>query len=56
MGTFIRDNVRTMLLFVGAATIAQPFIPWTNNNDDAMWFIVIGSIALGLAIPPRLWK
>jgi len=56
MRTFIKENVRTMLFFVGAASILQPFIPWTNDNGDAMWFIVIGSIALGFAVPRRLWQ
>jgi len=56
MRTFIKENVRMTLFFIGAASILQPFIPWTNDNTDAMWFIVIGSVALGLAVPRRLWR
>ena len=56
MRTFIKENVRMTLFFIGAASILQPFIPWTNDNGDAMWFIVIGSIALGFAVPRRLWQ
>jgi hypothetical protein len=56
LSALIKQNVRMMLFLSGAASIAQPFIPWTNDNSDAMWFIVIGSIALGLAVPPRLWR
>jgi len=56
MRVFLRVNFRMMLFLIGAASILQPFVPWTNDNSNAMWFILIGSIALGLAVPPRLWR
>ena len=55
-GLFIRENVRTMLLFAGFATLVQAFIPWTNSLDDRVPFIVIGSVFLGIAVPRWLWK
>lgn len=56
IGLFIRENVRTMLLFVGIMTLMQAMIPWTNSATDRIPFIVVGSIFLGLSIPRRFWQ
>ena len=52
---FVRENVRMMLIFAGAATLLQAFIPWSNRIDP--WpFILVGSFMLGLGVPKRFWK
>jgi hypothetical protein len=45
-----------MLLFIGGAMLAQVLMPWTNRAMDNLWFIVMGGVLLGLAVPRRLWK
>ena len=51
---FMMENVRTMLLFAGAATLLQAFMPW--GTVDRIPFIAAGSLFLGLGIPRWMWK
>lgn len=54
--SFIRENLRLMLIFIGATSLAQAFLPWTNNRSEFIWPTIVGGILLGLALPPRLWR
>lgn len=52
---FLAENVRGMLLFFGTATLAQAFLPWTNDAMDRIVFAAVGAVMLGFAVPRRLW-
>lgn len=54
--SFIRENLRLMLIFIGFTLLAQAFLPWTNNRSEFVWPTIVGGILLGLALPPRLWR
>ena len=56
LGILLRENVRAMVLFSGVVAVAQAFVPWTNDRMDVVWFVIFGSIMLGLGIPKRLWQ
>ena len=52
---FMRENVRVMVIVMGVGFFMQAFIPWTSSAREGVYFVVAGSILLGLGLPKRWW-